>query len=101
MVAYREHQIREEQLAGNYQEWLKRPVDSEERAEIERIATALEARHAAFERSQPERSLPFIELTVEKLQVQVNVRSDSTNPPSTSRVALSIERKPNGVPSDA
>ena len=49
MVAYREHQIRQEQLAGNYQEFLKRPVDSEERAEIERIATALEACHAAFD----------------------------------------------------
>src|SRR6266853_1744089 len=77
LAAYREHQDRDELEAGNYQEWLKRPVPAAESAEMERIAGALQARHPAFERFQPERPLPYIELDDEELQIQLNIRTDS------------------------
>jgi hypothetical protein len=66
-------------VAGDYQEWLKRLVPAAERAEMERIAGALQARHPAFERFQPERPLPFIELDDEDLQVQVNICAHSVD----------------------
>jgi len=70
-AAYREHQDREEREAADYKEWIKRLVPAAERAEMERIAGALQVRHPAFERFQPEQPLPFIELDDKDLQVQV------------------------------
>jgi hypothetical protein len=78
-AAYREHQDREEREAADYKEWIKRLVPAAERAEMERIAGALQVRHPAFERFQPEQPLPFIELDDKDLQVQVNIRADSTD----------------------
>lgn len=53
--------------------WMKRPVPDRRRAEMERLASALESWRPALERFQPTSPLPWIELNDEDLQLQFEV----------------------------
>jgi hypothetical protein len=52
---------------------MKRPVPDSQRAEMERLASALESWRPALERFQPTSPLPWIELNDEDLQLQFEV----------------------------
>jgi hypothetical protein len=53
--------------------WMKRPVPSAQRAEMERIASVLKSWRPVLEEFQPKSPLPWIELNDEDLQLQFEV----------------------------
>ena len=59
--------------------WKKRPVSAAARAEMERIAEALQSWRPKLERFQPASPLPWIELTDESLPIQFEISEGSVS----------------------
>ena len=71
--AYRQIVDQQEIESADLDAWMKRPVPDSQRAEMERLASALESWRPARERFQPTSPLPWIELNDEDLQLQFEV----------------------------
>jgi hypothetical protein len=72
-LAYRQIVDQQEIESADLDAWMKRPVPDSQRAEMERLASALESWRPALERFQPTSPLPWIELNDEDLQLQFEV----------------------------
>jgi len=70
---YQEYAEQQEQAAVDLDAWMKRPVPQAARTRMQGLSDALRRQHPALEQFQPERSLPWIELNHEDLQVQVTI----------------------------
>ena len=72
-LAYQQIADQQEIDSANLDAWMKRPVLDKRRAEMERVAGALESWRPALERFQPTSPLPWIELNDEALQLQFEI----------------------------
>jgi hypothetical protein len=72
-LAYQQIADQQEIDSANLDAWMKTPVLDRRRAEMERVAGALESWRPALERFQPPSPLPWIELNDEALQLQFEI----------------------------
>ena len=72
-LAYQKLIEQQESESADLDAWMKHPVPDERRAEMERVASALQSWRPSLEKFRPASILPWIELNDEDLQLQFEV----------------------------